>query len=531
MTFISDTKPKILVSTRHKQLVVPRVPEIDSLLAHRPTIEVHGESFRVAPHDLSTTRLLRRLGFSVASPMLTYYLWGGATPFESQRVTCDLLSTNYRFYVLNGMGTGKTKAALWAWDYLRSNGLAHKALICAPLSTLEFTWMSECFGTIPHMMSKGRVLHGTKAQRLKRLADPDAEFFVINHDGVGVIFDELQKRPDIDTFIIDELASFRNVGPRQKVIREVAKNRTWVWGLTGSPMPRAPTDVYGQAKIVTPERVELRWTHFRDELMTREAEHIYVPKPDAIEKAYRVMQPAVRYRLADVAELPPVVYRTGFIDDLPAVEVAMSAEQTSVYNQMKNQLYAQWKNNEVTAANAGVKLMKLVQIAAGWVYDDDGNTQALDATDRLQALVDLVEANERKVMVLVPFRHALLGVSRVLDKAGVGHAVVHGDVTGKERANIFTLFQQTDKYHVLLADPGTLSHGLTLTAADTALWYAPITRFETYEQTNHRIIRIGQKYKQQIVHMQASQADKYAYGILRRRDNVQKAFLALFEGG
>jgi hypothetical protein len=114
------------------------------------------------PHDMPRTVMLRSLGYEVPNPMLCYYDFPGGKPFAVQRRTVDLMTTAARCYVLNSMGTGKTKATLWAWDYLHGNGFCGKLLVVATLSTLRFVWQAEAFATLPHR--KVEVLHGTKKQ-------------------------------------------------------------------------------------------------------------------------------------------------------------------------------------------------------------------------------------------------------------------------------------------------------------------------------------------------------------------------------
>jgi SNF2 family DNA or RNA helicase len=118
-------------------------------------------------------------------------------------------------------------------------------------------------------------------------------------------------------------------------------------------------------------------------------------------------------------------------------------------------------------------------------------------------------------------------MSKLLTGQDIEHAVVHGDVT--DRDTIFNLFQNTNKYKVLLAHPQCLAHGLTLTAADTIIWTCPTASLEIYEQANARIRRVGQMHKQQILHLQATPVEKRIYALLRNKQHVQDKLLELFE--
>ena len=421
--------------------------------------------------------------------------------------------------------TGKTKAALWAWDYLNTEGLCKKALVSAPLSTLNFTWAREVLNTVPHR--KVAILHGTKQQRLDKLNDPDVDIFVINHDGHKVILKELLAKGMLQTLginvlIIDELAVFRNGGSqRTKGMQKLCEQMEWVWGMTGSPIPNCPTDSWAQARLITPSNVPKYFNRFRDELMKKVSNFRYIPKPDAVERAYNVLQPAVRFTLDDVVELPECVERT--------IDVDMGPTQAKIYKQLMEKCHAAVASQEITAANAGAVMMKLLQVSTGWVYSSDKGVVPLDNVKRIEALMDAINATDRKVLVFAPFKHALDGISEALTSEGIEHAVVSGDTPMRERSEIFNLFQNTSKYRVILAHPQCLAHGITLTAADTIIWYAPVTSLEIYDQANHRIRRVGQKHKQLVLHLQSTPVERKIYKMLQAKQNVQDKLLQMFE--
>lgn len=512
----------IHVSGKHKVAVVPFNEQTAMLGTIFPTakkMERDGAEHIIVPHTKDSTKILWNMGMDVLAPIGTQYDWRGGTPFEVQKRTCSLLTVEERAYVLNGMGTGKTKSALWAWDWLRSTGQCGKMLVVAPLSTLNFTWSNEVFQTLPGVQAN--VLYGSKDRRHKRLADPAAEVYVINHDGVATCYEELMKRTDIDLLVIDELAMYRNgSAARTKMMRKLAARFKWVWGLTGSPTPNAPTDCWGQVSIITPANVPKYFGRFRDTLMTKITDFRYVPKPDAIEKVFAVMQPAVRYTLDDVIELPDVIERQ--------VDIDMGPKQAKIYDQMEKHAIASIAAEKITAVNAGAVLSKLLQISTGWVYTSQGKTAKLDNHLRLEALVDAVMSTNQKVIVFVPFKHALHGIVERLEKEGVDCRQVSGDTPKGQRDQIFATFQSTNMIKVLAAHPQCMSHGLTLTAADTIIWFAPTTSLEVFEQANARIRRIGQKHKQQILMFQSTKAEKRMYSRLRSKQKIQNALLDLF---
>jgi SNF2 family DNA or RNA helicase len=478
----------------------------------------------IVPYGMRETLLLRHMGHVVPNPMENSYVWPhpeDEPPFRIQKITSIMLSENPRSYVLNDMGTGKTRTVYWTWDYLNKNKLAGRLLVVCKLSNLRDPWSNEAFKIIPR--AKVNLLHGNRKDRL-RLLEELADIYVINHDGLRVIYKEILARKDITVLCIDELAAYRNNSDRSKLMRKFAKKFDIVWGLTGNPRPHQPTDVWGQCKIITPGRNNLPETFkaAQETLMTRVSQYEWKPKPGANDVAFSWMQPSVRFPLDAVTELPDAITRT--------IDVELSEEQKKVYDKVKKDLVAMVRAKQITALNAGVAMGKLLQIAGGWVYSKNPEFIRLDASPRISALVDLIESSNHKVIVLIPYTHMIEGINGIFERlkeVSFDWCMVHGET--KHKHDFFNAFQLTDKYKVLLANPVTVSHGLNLTAADTTIWYLPVTSYDTYEQMNARIRRTGQKHKQQFLQMQGAPVEKHLYRMLKTKEIGQDKLLALFE--
>ena len=510
----------IHVSAKHEMVGVPALPQLVTLFPGAQRVTLAGNPSLLIRHGIDETRLMRNLGLDIPTPILTHYDWEGGTPFEVQKKTAAMMTMNHRGYVLNGMGTGKTKAALWAWRYLNRHGEAGKMLVVAPLSTLNFTWAKEVFQTLPGV--KVQVLYGTRQKRLSRLADMDADIYVINHDGLATIAKELEARKDIDTCVVDELAVYRNgTATRTKVVRQAVKRMKWAWGLTGSPTPNAPTDAWGQCTILTPGTVPKYFTAFRNDTMTKITQFKWVAKANSLDTVLAAMSPFVRFTLDDVLELPDMVERV--------IEVEMGTQQSKVYREMSAAAVTMIQNKEITAMNAGAVLSKLLQISGGYVYSRDRQVHTLDNEARLEALVDVVNSTDQKVIVFVPFVHALQGIAKKLDDEGFDVRTISGATPKGERDTIFQLFQNTGNIKVLVAHPQCMAHGLTLTSAATIVWFLPTADLDIFEQANARIRRIGQKNRQQILMFSGTKAEAKMYAKLRSKQKVQDALLELFE--
>lgn len=507
------------VFPNQKQIVIPYRADVENILNPAAKRFEAGEGWWLAvPHTVDTVRLLRNLGLNPAAPIQYYYDWAAGSPFDSQRVTADLLTINRRAYVLSEMGVGKTRAALYAYDWLRQAGLVKSMLVVAPLSTLVSVWQNEVFEHFHHLTTA--VLYGDKKWRLKILSVP-ADIYIINHDGVEVLHNDLFKRTDIDTVIIDELASYRNSkSNRWKYLQPIVTRSEYAWGLTGSPTPNEPTDAYGQVKLLTPERVGFSFKRFRDSTMRQLGQFRWIPRNDANDTVLATMQPSIRFTRDQCFDLPPTTYSARDIPLEPIVQAA--------YKKMFDELAIQVRSKEITAANEGVKLSKLLQLAAGFIYDAEGTGHYIGGAKRIREIIDLIDQAQGKCIVFAPFRYYVELLAGVLARRyTVG--MIHGNVPKAKRDEIFTTFEKSADPQIIVAHPKTMSHGLTLVKANTIIWAAPHLSPEIYEQANARITRSGQVNNTYIVHLQASKAEQQVYSRLKRKLKTQGALLEMFE--
>jgi hypothetical protein len=391
----------MIVSTATKKLVLNlRNPgRVTHVIPSARVFEFRGQPLVAVPHRLDEVRVLRNLGIPAPSPVLHHYDWPGRnTPFMAQRMTTAFLTLHPKAFVLSEMGTGKTLAALWAYDYLRRKRKVAKMLVVAPLSTLERTWADEIFENLPDM--RVAVLHGDKARRLRLLRD-DYDIYVINHHGLGVIERELVAK-GFDVVIVDEGAIFRNATTKLwKTLNRVVANIERIWWMTGTPTPNAPTDAWAQCRVVSPERVPRYFGKFRDEIMKAFGPFRWVPRANATDTVFQAMQPAIRYTRDQCMDLPECMYVTR--------EVPMTAEQTEAYRTMLTKLYMEYGAGQVTAVNEAVKMGKLIQIACGVVYGAMGQEIVLPNAPRIREVLRIIEEAHTKTIVFVPYKSALCG--------------------------------------------------------------------------------------------------------------------------
>jgi SNF2 family DNA or RNA helicase len=246
----------------------------------------------------------------------------------------------------------------------------------------------------------------------------------------------------------------------------------------------------------------------------------WTPKPGSDAYVHKMLQPAIRFEKKDCLDLPDVTY----VDrDAP-----LTVQQAKYYKQLKTEMLLEAAGEEVSAVNAAVKINKLLQISGGAVYSDTGEVIEFDVSTRLNAVLEVIAEATSKVLVFIPFTHTIELLRAKLQKEGISCDVINGKVSVNKRTDIVTEFQTKKNPHVLLIQPQAASHGLTLTAADTIIWYAPVTSVETYLQANARINRPGQKNAMTIVHIRGSEVEDRLYSMLRGNINNHERIIDLY---
>lgn len=520
----------MLVVKKHKKLLLnlKEPARITEVIPTAKSLEVKGKTLVSVPHREDEVRVLRNLGFDAPAPISAYYEWPGKyTPFIHQRATAEFFTLNPRAFCLSGMGSGKTMCVLWAFDWLRKNDLLDWLLVISPLSTLERAWGDEIYSSFFDMSFA--VAHGAREKR-HQLLNSKYDAYIINHDGIkdSGTCELLATKPGRGLVVVDEIASFRNASTdRWKALNRIVnpkvdgvlRPREWVWGLTGTPIPNAPTDAWAQARLVSPGKVPAYFGAFRDTVMKPITRFKWGAREGALEVVKQAMQPAIRFSREDCIDLPPTTFVTR--------QTELTLDQKKAYNDMLRKFKAEHEGGQITAVNEAVKVSKLVQICCGAAYGTSGDV-LIPAKPRVELVKEIIEQAESKVLVFVPLTAALQNLAAELEK-DFTVAIVHGETSKTQRDQIFKDFQQSKDPRVLVANPGTLSHGLTLTAASTIIWFAPINSNETFQQANARIVRPGQKLNTLIVNIEATDLERKMYARLQGKEKMQGLLLDLLK--
>lgn len=525
MTFWLDAQRNLVIYSGAPGVLVQYIPDLKPIASN----------YFAVPRTLPNLQVLRYYNWDVPEVINdSSYDFPIAPPFKPlphQKVMANFSVLHRRMFNLSDMGTMKTISTLWAADYLMRQ---HKqgefrAVIVAPLSTLDRVWANAIFKNFLGRRSF-EILHGTPAQRLAAL-DRDADFYIINFDGVGTgahtrrrfeidgFSKALMERSDIQLCIIDEASAYKDPGTlRHRIARDVLGKREYLWLLTGTPTPNAPTDAYGLAKLVNNAWGKSK-TGFKLETMFQVSNFIWKPKVDGYDKAAKLLSPSIRYDLKDVWDGPECVTQQRAVE--------LTSDQKKMMADLKRDLQITMKSGAaISSVNEAASRQKFIQISLGAVYDSEHKVHHSDARPRIGALNEILDEAPSKFLVFAPLTSVVNLLARELKARNV--AVVNGNVSQKERSKIFTDFQEGNLQGIV-ADPGTMAHGLDLWMARTVVWYGTTDKAELYAQANRRAHRPGQKYPVSVVQIVSNPLEIEIFRRLENNLSLQGSLLTIIQ--
>ena len=411
-------------------------------------------------------------------------------------------------------GLGKTVITLTAMEELLHDRFeVSRILIIAPLRVARDTWPAEIQKWEHLRQLTFAVAVGTERERIVALAQR-AELTIINRENVDWLVSKSGWPFDFDMIVIDELSSFKSYQARR--FRALMKARPLakrVVGLTGTPSANGLMDLWAEFRLLDMgKRLGRFITHYREELFLPDKRNqqmvfSYKPRPGAEDEIYqRIGDITISMRSADYLKLPELVETQSM--------VKLSAKERKTYDAMRAEMVTTIGEQEIDAMNAAALSNKLLQMASGAVYDEDG--KALHMHDRkLDALEDLVEsANGRPVLVAYWYKH---DAERIKERMPVREIRSSRDIRD----------WNAGKIPVALIHPAGAGHGLNLQDGGSMLiWFSLTWSLELYQQTNARLYRQGQKHTVTITHIIAEGTiDEQVMQALQKKDKTQAALI------
>lgn len=407
--------------------------------------------------------------------------------------------------MLMEQGCGKTLVAIAVAGRLYLDNDLRRVLVVAPKSVVP-VWPKEfaVHSAVPHRATAFEPPWAKGVERLLAFQPEGDELLVaiINYEATWRILQPLLDwAPQL--IIADESQRIKSPGTEQsKAMHKLGKAAQWRMILTGTPVTQAPLDFFSQYKFLDGGRTFGRSYHsFRSRYAVTHPEFKkkvlrYLRLDELTEKAHRI---AYRITKAEALDLPDTVDQILYCD--------LSSKGRRVYRDMVKQSMAELEasGEAVSAPNVLAKLTRLQQITGGWVNDDDGNPHHVCGAKQAlaqEAIADLLDAG-KKVVVFCRYLRELHGLVEWLEKQEVGHRWIDGSVTQAARGEAVEAFQADPEVKVFLAQIATAGLGITLTAADTAIFYSLTFSYADYEQARARLHRIGQTSKVTYLHLVA----------------------------
>ena len=297
---------------------------------------------------------------------------------------------------------------------------------------------------------------------------------------------------------------------RWKSLARIVGPDTYLWMMTGTPAAQSPLNAYGLAKLVNPAAVPAYATAWRDKVMWKLSTFKWIPKADARDTVFNALQPAIRFTKAQCLDLPPVLKTTRM--------VPMTPQQQKYYKLIKDEMLVVAAGVTISAVNKAALVNKLLQVSCGSTYAENKEVVEFDAAPRLNVLLEILEETERKVIIFALYRSSITRIEEFLKKNGQDVGVIHGGVSATQRGALINSFQNTSAPRIMLMQPQATAHGLTLTAADTVVFFGPLMSVEQYVQCIARVDRQGQTSdKVTVVHIQSSPIEEKMFKALEGR--------------
>ena len=440
------------------------------------------------------------------------------TPHDYQRYAVEYIENHEIAAVLLDMGLGKTVITLTAlnnllFDYFEIT----RVLVIAPLRVARNTWPQE-IEKWDHLKDiRYSVAVGTEKDRLAAF-QKDADIYIINRENVQWMVDHIPF--EFDAIVVDELSSFKNWNSKRfKSLMQVRPRAKRVIGLTGTPSGNGLMDLFAEFKVLDMGQrlgrfiTKYRQEYFRPDRMNGQVVYSYKLLPGAEKRIYdKISDITISMRAADYLKMPELI-NSEFM-------VFMDVDEQYAYDQMREDLTAQLKEGEVTAANAGVLSGKLCQMANGAVYTDEGNVDLIHGR-KLDALEDIIESmNGKPLLVAYWYKHDLDRIETRLRMRKIEFARLDTD------ANIAKWNKR--EIPVALIHPASAGHGLNLQSGGSTLcWFGITWSLELYQQTVARLYRQGQTSNTVVVQhiITADTIDERIMKALQYKDKTQSALI------
>jgi len=437
------------------------------------------------------------------------------------------------------MGTGKTKVLIDNLAMLYDKGKVDGALIVAPKGVIGTWYKQEIPNHLPDHIENVSVMWQsliTKKQKdsldcLFKLEEK-LHILIMNVEALstskGTEFAARFLNSHKTLMAIDESTTIKNSSAkRTKNILALSKYAKYRRIMTGSPVTKNPLDLYSQCEFLSPWLLNFQSFYaFRNRYAEMKTIHARGRSIQVVHKFQNIGELSDKlknfsYRVLkeDCLDLPDKIYIKR--------NVALTSEQLKLYQQMKTMALAILNGKQVTSVTVLTQLMRLHQITCGHFTADDGTTQ-LVKNNRITELMDVLEEVEGKAIIWANYQHDITNIIKaVVEEYDEGSIVDYYGLTPQEdRQENIQRFQNDPKCRFLIGTPQTGGYGITLTAANTVIYYSNGYDLEKRLQSEDRAHRIGQKKSVTYVDLIAEKTvDEKIVKALRKKINIASEVL------
>jgi len=437
------------------------------------------------------------------------------------------------------MGTGKTKVLIDNLAMLYDKGKVDGALIVAPKGVIGTWYKQEIPNHLPDHIENVSVLWQaliTKKQQEKLDSlfklETNLHILIMNVEALstdkGLKFASKFLNSHKVLMAIDESTTIKNSSAkRTKNILALSKYAKYRRIMTGSPVTKNPLDLYSQCEFLSPWLLNFQSFYaFRNRYAEMKTIHARGRSIQVVHKFQNIGElsdklKSFSYRVLkeDCLDLPDKIYVKR--------NVALTSEQSKLYQQMKTMALAILNGKQVTSVTVLTQLMRLHQITCGHFTADDGSTQ-LVKNNRITELMDVLEEIEGKAIIWANYQHDISEIKKAIEKKyDEDYAVTYYGLTPQEeRQDNIRKFQDDPKCRFLIGTPSTGGYGITLTAANTVIYYSNGYDLEKRLQSEDRAHRIGQKKSVTYVDLIAEKTvDEKIVKALRKKINIASEVL------
>lgn len=494
--------------------------------------EVVKDIKRIMPNAVIDPPVLEQIGQVVASAETVHQLKSaeGLTvqmpvkvkPFEHQKKAFAIGTTIPYAGLLMEQGCGKsmTSVAIAGHRFLH-DGLK-RVLVIAPTSVVP-VWPRE-FNDYADFPFDVRPLTGTSKDKAKQLEtwrpDPDTlQVAVVNYEATWRMEEALAKWIKGGMIICDESQRIKTPNATQsKCIHKLGKLARFRLILTGTPVSNSPLDFFSQYKFLDDSVFGSSYMAFKNRYALMggfENKQVIAFRnmDELVRKAHSI---AFRVSKAEALDLPAETTQPLFVE--------LDKKTRTFYKELKKEAIAELQTGEtITAQVVLTKLLRLAQITGGFVTDEDKRIHRV-GNEKLQAFEETIDdllAAGKKVVVFARFIAEIEAINKILEQKGIDFGFITGAVSQTERGEIVEKFQKDPNCRVFVAQIQTAGLGITLTAADTAIFFSMDFSLANHEQAKARIHRIGQKNNVTYIYLLAKDTvDEKVFDALKAKKNV-----------